>query len=205
MENSGQTSAQFNSRVYLGNHSARNGIVFSQCYPETGSAFAAQTCVNGLVPRWTPGGSEAQPLASFSFDAQYLTLPVRRDDADLRQMLARPLPLIVLQYRRDRLLSRRVRELLRTNLKIGNADEIAHALHVSTRSLYLHLSEEGTSLQGLKDQVRRDIAVEQLVRTPKTLKQVAAAAGFSNEASFNRAFKQWTGAAPGEYRERGKR
>ncbi|MBT2337210.1 hypothetical protein J7E49_25330 [Variovorax paradoxus] len=31
------------------------------------------------------------------------------------------------------------------------------------------------------------------------------AAGFRNEASFNRAFKKWTGAAPGEYRERIKR
>jgi len=36
--------------------------------------------------------------ASFSFDAKYLELPVRRDDRDLRQMLLRPLPLIVLQY-----------------------------------------------------------------------------------------------------------
>jgi AraC-like DNA-binding protein len=143
-----------------------------------------------------------QPLASLSFDAEYLKLQVRRNDADLRQMLARPLPLIVLQYRRDRLLSRRVRELLRSNLKVGNANEVAHALNVSTRSLYRHLGEEGTSLQRLKDDVRRDIAVEQLVRTAKTLKQVAAAAGFSNDASFSRAFKLWTGTAPGDYRER---
>jgi AraC-like DNA-binding protein len=146
-----------------------------------------------------------QPVTSISFAAEYLKLPVRRNDADLRQMLVRALPLIVLQYRRDRLLSRRVRELLRTNLKVGNADEIGHALHVSTRSLYRHLAEEGTSLQRVKDEVRRDIAVDELVRTPKSLKQVAAAAGFSNEASFNRAFKQWTGSAPGEYRERVKR
>lgn len=146
-----------------------------------------------------------QPLASLGLDAEYLKFPVRRNDADLRQMLARPLPLIMLQYRRDRLLSRRVRDLLRTNPKLGTADEIAPELHVSTRSLYRHLAEEGTTLQRVKDDVRREIAVEQLVQTSKSLKQVAAAVGFDNETSFNRAFKQWTGTSPGEYRQRGKR
>jgi AraC-like DNA-binding protein len=143
-----------------------------------------------------------QRYTSFSFDARYLSLPVRRTDADLRQMLLRPMPLIVLQYRRDRLLSRRVRDLLRSNPKVGNADEIAHELHVSTRSLYRHLSEENTSLQRVKDEVRHEIAIEQLVRTTKTLKQIASAAGFSNEASFCRAFTNWTGTSPGVYRDR---
>ncbi|MCK4141946.1 AraC family transcriptional regulator [Ralstonia pseudosolanacearum] len=142
------------------------------------------------------------PQASVSFDAQYLRLPVQRDDRDLRQMLLRPLPLIVLQYRRDRLLSQRVRELLRTrSLELSNADALAAELNLSTRSLYRHLAEEGTSLQKLKDDIRRNVAVHQLARTAKSLKQVAAAAGFRNEASFNRAFRQWTGQTPGEYRQ----
>jgi AraC-like DNA-binding protein len=141
------------------------------------------------------------PQASFSFDAAYLDLPVRRDDRALRQMLLRPLPLIVLQYRRDRLLSQRLRELLRTrSSELSNAEAFAAALHLSTRSLYRHLAQEGSSLQGLKDEVRHEIAIEQLARTRKSLKQVAAAAGFRNEASFNRAFRQWTGVSPGEYR-----
>ncbi|MEW6342078.1 MAG: AraC family transcriptional regulator [Paraburkholderia sp.] len=140
--------------------------------------------------------------ASFSFDAEYLTLPARRDDRDLRQMLLRPLPLIVLQYRRDRLLSQRLRDLLRTrSLELSNADALAVELNLSTRSLYRHLAEEGTSLQRLKDDVRREVAMHQLARTNKPLKFVAAAAGFRNEASFIRAFRQWTGQSPGEYRQ----
>jgi len=143
-----------------------------------------------------------EPCASISFDAQYLRLPVRRDDRDLRQMLLRPLPLIVLQYRRDRLLSQRIRGLLRTrSLELSNAQALAAELNLSTRSLYRHLAEEGSSLQGLKDEVRRDVAIHQLSRTGKSLKQVAAAAGFRNEASFNRAFRQWTGQSPGQFRQ----
>lgn len=143
-----------------------------------------------------------EPHASFSFDAEYLKLPVRREDHDLRQMLLRPLPLIVLQYRRDRLLSQRLRDLLRTrSLELSNADALAAELNLSTRSLYRHLAEEGTSLQRLKDDVRRAVAMYQLTRTNKPLKFVAAAAGFRNEASFIRAFRQWTGQSPGEYRQ----
>lgn len=172
--------------------------------PLTGATFPypepAHSRAYGLIFR-TPV-SFREPHAGFSFDAEYLKLPVRRDDRDLRQMLLRPLPLIVLQYRRDRLLSQRLRNLLRTrSLELSNADALAFELNLSTRSLYRHLAEEGTSLQRIKDEVRREVATHLLTRSHKSLKQVAAAAGFRNEASFNRAFRQWTGQSPGEYRQ----
>jgi len=117
-------------------------------------------------------------------------------------MLERPLPLIVRQYRHDRLLSQRIRELLRVqNGELSNASAVAKALNLSTRSLYRHLADEATSLQKLKDEVRSEIALSQLARTHRPLKQVAAAAGFRNETSFNRAFRGWTGQSPGEYRQ----
>lgn len=140
--------------------------------------------------------------ASIRFDRQYLGLPVRRTDQDLHQMLLHPLPLIVLQYRRDRLLSHQIQKLLRTRvMECVTADAVAMELNTSTRSLYRHLADEGTSLQELKDQVRRDQAIQQLTQTAKALKQIALASGFRNEASFSRAFRQWTGQSPGEYRE----
>jgi AraC-like DNA-binding protein len=141
------------------------------------------------------------PHASVSFDAEYLKLPIRRDDADLGRLLVRPLPLLVHQYRRDRLLSQQIRHLLRTRgLELPHADALASALNVSSRSLYRQLAEEGISLQELKDEVRREIATEQLARTVRSLKQIAASSGFRNEASFSRAFRQWTGQTPGEFR-----
>jgi AraC-like DNA-binding protein len=142
------------------------------------------------------------PRAGLSFDAQYLALPLRRDERALRQMLQRALPLTVLQYRRDRLLVARVRELLPRH---GTADALARALHLSTRTLHRQLKEEGASLQALKDEVRRERASELLLRTEQPLKQIARAAGFRNEKSFARAFRGWTGAPPGEWRRRGVR
>jgi AraC-like DNA-binding protein len=141
--------------------------------------------------------------AGFSFDARYLSLPLRRDEAALDAMLKRALPLTVRQYRRDRLLAQRVRERLRQHPG-ANADEVAAALFLSTRSLHRQLQEEASSLQALKDAVRRDIAVDLLLRSGRPIKQVALAAGFDNEKSFTRAFKGWTGESPSALRERAK-
>lgn len=137
--------------------------------------------------------------AGFSFDADYLALPVRRDEAAMRAMLQRALVLTVLQYRRDRLLVQRVRELLPAH---PNAQALADALSISVRTLHRQLAHEGTSLQQEKDRVRRDHAVELLLRTRRPLKQVAQAVAFRSEKSFARAFRQWTGEAPGAYRRR---
>jgi AraC-like DNA-binding protein len=141
--------------------------------------------------------------AHFAFDARYLSLPQRRDDAALRAMLQHALPLTVLQYRRDRLLVQRVRRLLsETPAERHDAPAVARRLHLSTRSLHRHLREEGASLQTLKDEARRERAVELLRRTDKPVKQVALAVGYGDEKSFARAFKAWTGESPSACRRR---
>ena len=142
---------------------------------------------------------------SISFDARYLALPLQRDERALRQMLQRALPLTVLQYRRDRLLVRRVQKLLsQQSSKVLTADGIAAELNVSTRTLHRQLRDEGASLQKLKDEARRDRAMELLARTIKPVKQVALASGFRNEKSFSRAFRQWVGQSPAAFRSKAK-
>ena len=138
------------------------------------------------------------------FDARYLALPIKRDEAAMNQMLQRALPIQVRPYRRDRLLVQRVRQVLTTQpLDAHNADDLATLLHTSARTLHRQLKDEGATLQALKDEVRRERAMALLQRTSKPVKQVAEAAGFQNEKSFIRAFKGWTGMTPGEWREQG--
>jgi AraC-like DNA-binding protein len=142
--------------------------------------------------------------AGFAFDAHYLDLPLCRDERALRTMLQHALPLTVLQYRRDRLLVQRVRDLLhRRGTELVTAEALAGALHVSLRTLHRHLRQEGSSVQALKDEVRQARATELLRRTRSPVKQIALALGFRSEKSFARAFRQWHGASPGEWRRHG--
>ncbi len=177
-------------------------------------AFAAPAHAQayGVLFRAPVGFSAAR--TAVTFDARYLALPLQRDEAALRQMLQHALPLTVLQYRRDRLLVQRVRQMLSApqaghavtaattfNAMVPhNADTLAALLHLSPRTLHRQLKEEGASLQGLKDEVRQSRATELLHRTDRPIKQVAEAAGFVNEKSFIRAFRGWTGHSPAEYR-----
>jgi AraC-like DNA-binding protein len=152
------------------------------------------------------------PVAQFhcaqtaiTFDSRYLALPLRRDEAALKHMLQRALPLTVLQYRRDRLLVQRVRQALRQQpAATHSAEDLAALLAMSPRTLHRQLKDEGASLQALKDEVRQAKALELLLRSDRPVKQVAQAAGFQNEKSFIRAFKGWTGQSPAEFRN-GKR
>ena len=141
--------------------------------------------------------------AGLSFDAQYLALPLQRDERALQLMLQRALPLTVLQYRRDRLLVRQVQQLLRNRAeRLRSAADLARELHVSVRTLHRQIREEGSSLQSLKDEARRELAVDLLYRSDRSVKQVAWAAGFRNEKSFARAFRHWTGRSPTEHRRK---
>lgn len=143
--------------------------------------------------------------AKLSFDPQYAALSIRRDDRALNKMLQHAVPLTIFPYRRDRLLVQRVRELLRMQPDSPHTGEsLAMELHVSPRTLHRQLQEEGTSLQALKNEIRRDRAVELLNRTSRPIKQIAPAVGFHNEKSFSRAFKQWTGVTPESVREKGR-
>lgn len=172
------------------------------------------TILGANFPYPSPTHHDAYPLmfrgpvnfdadqASFSFDARYLRLPLRRDENNLQQMLQRAIPLTVLQYRRDRLLVEKIRQLLRLHTdKPCTAASLAEQLHVSMRTLHRQLREEGASLQNIKDESKRERSIQLLVRTTKPLKQVALAVGYRDEKSFSRAFKDWTGKSPGQYRE----
>ena len=141
------------------------------------------------------------PSAGLSFDAGYLRLPVVRDDAELRRMLRRAIPIMSRQYRQDRLLSRRIANALATEAGASeDAAAIAARLNVSLRSLQRHLREEGTSFAALRASARRARAEDLLSRGDLPLKRVARLVGYGDEASFGRAFRAWTGQTPAEFR-----
>jgi AraC-like DNA-binding protein len=154
-------------------------------------------------PHMFPGALQFDARqAEIRFDAQYLRLPLRRDEKALAQMLQRALSITVLQYRRDRLLVPQVRQALAAHPeRAHSAEALAELLHVSARTLHRQLKDEGASLQQLKDEVRLERAKDLLWRTDKPVKQVAAAVGFRNEKSFARAFRQWVGTTPAAFRQ----
>lgn len=79
--------------------------------------------------------------------------------------------------------------------------DLARRLGTSERTLHRRLSgATGESPKQFIDRVRFEMARAALEGGPATVKQVAAAAGFDDEASFRRSFKRFSGMTPGAYR-----
>lgn len=139
--------------------------------------------------------------ASMELDAHWLQLPVLRDEQALNTMLQRALPIQVRPYQPAQPLVQRVRQALAAHPQCAHtAVTLAAELHMAPRSLHRQLQQQGTSMQQLKDDVRRHRALHLLLRTDMPLKRVALSCGFVSEKSFIRAFVQWMGQAPGAYR-----
>ena len=84
-------------------------------------------------------------------------------------------------------------------LPTGNIgmDRIARELGFSRQTLYRRLKEEGTTFERVLDALRRRLALLYIDREGLGVKQTAYRLGFSEPASFSRAFKRWTGRSPG--------
>ena len=79
-------------------------------------------------------------------------------------------------------------------------DALARHWGLSPATLRRRLDDEGAGWQVLKDEVRRDLAIHRLADPRLSIEDIAAQLGFNDASSFHRAFRKWTGAAPGAYR-----
>jgi AraC-like DNA-binding protein len=143
----------------------------------------------------------AQSTSGFWFDALALQTPVSRDEQALRAFLPDAFAQILLPPRGFGPVSQEVRNcLLRQYPHWPDLPAISESLHVSPATLQRQLAHEETSLQRLKDDLRRGIAIARLTTSRIGLTQLATELGFSDSATFQRAFKKWTGKTCGEYR-----
>ncbi|PZX21161.1 Putative Transcriptional Regulator, AraC [Cupriavidus phytorum] len=151
--------------------------------------------------------SYGQPVTALHFDAASLRLPVMQDAASLRDFLHETPRNLLIRYRDNSCLAERIRQHLRSHLddELPSLEQMAQLLRLTPQTLRRRLRDEGRGYQSIKDSLRRDVAIGMMERPGMTLQDVALRLGFSEPSTFHRAFKKWTGVAPGEYRMRGMR
>jgi len=144
-----------------------------------------------------------QARTSLLFDAFILERAVRRDEAQLRDVLEQLPDGLVLPLRAEGSAAARVRKALqRARPAWPDLADVAAGMHMSPSTLKRHLAGEGLTFQALKDQLRLEMALMRLETGRVPLAAVAGELGFSDCATFQRAFKSWTGTTPGGYRAR---
>ncbi|BAL26953.1 transcriptional regulator, AraC family (plasmid) [Azoarcus sp. KH32C] len=142
-----------------------------------------------------------QARTALYFRIGNLDVPTRRNKRTLTEFLRRAPADWLFVSSAERVISHRVREYLENHLEGATPiDEVADVLHCSIRTLSRRLSVEGTSYQAIKDELRRDVAIQLLTKTATPVAVIGARIGFDDPTTFYRAFKKWTGSTPGAYR-----
>ena len=122
----------------------------------------------------------------------------------LRELLRMHLEISSRQVSSASSLVDRVRALIAEALAEGDPgrDAIAARLHMSRSTLRRRLGMEGTTYRGILQTVRESMSLKYLQRSDLSLGEVAYLVGYDDSTSFHKAFKQWTGSTPAEYRTR---
>ncbi len=145
-----------------------------------------------------------QAFSGLLLDNAALDQPLPQADAQLaavhQQVAAVRLAALSEESTSD--LATELREWLATQLGHALPDraQAAQAFGLGERTLARRLQDLELSYTGLLDAARKEHACQAVAHTQRAFTDIAQSLGFAEASTFNRAFKRWTGSAPGEYR-----
>ena len=145
------------------------------------------------------------PVTEARFPAALLDLPLANADASMFPALAEAAEARLwarLRETQEPPLVQSLRQDIAAQLMQGRATLalLAESRQLSARSLQRRLADTGHSFSQLLDEVRQELAQRYLRQPGLSLTDVAFLLGFSEQSSFNHAFKLWFGASPAAWR-----
>jgi AraC-like DNA-binding protein len=137
---------------------------------------------------------------AIAFPAHILDQPNPNGNRMVFQLLGGYLARVKAAARKS--LVERVEDYVRGALPSGNCsiEHCAEKLGVSVRTLQARLTRGGVRFSDILEQQRIELAKDYLRQEHMTLDEVALLLGYSEQTSFGRAFKRWTGSTPQRFR-----
>lgn len=138
-----------------------------------------------------------------AFRADYLKLPIIRDEKALKGFLRAAPANILLRYRHDQGFTAGVRHRLRAVNPDSWPDfeDVAAQMKLSPATLRRRLKAEGQSFAAIRDEIRQAEAQRRLRDGTDSVAQIATALGYTEASAFHRAFQKWTGMTPLAFRK----
>jgi AraC-like DNA-binding protein len=134
------------------------------------------------------------------FDASWLARPIEGADATLHRLLVKAIR--DAEANGPMGFAERVRSVLHQAVLSGTASagSLARVFGIGERTLRRRLAFEGVNLQQLIGQTRLALAQQLLQNTGLSIAEIAAALHYADANIFSRAFRQWAGCSPSEWR-----
>ena len=135
------------------------------------------------------------------FDIKWLKQTVKCNYKEVKPYLDIPLSLITYSFQTLGFI-RQIKDVLSAcpYARFPTQTQLAEQLGVSVRTMQRKLDSENSNYMQIKDDIRQRKAVFYLEHTDKRFDEIAERCGFSEIASFTRAFIRWTGCSPSKYK-----
>lgn len=136
------------------------------------------------------------------FSKADMDLPFVTFNADLLAIVAPQLEAELSEQLAQKTFSEQAKGILKRLLagQRPGIQDLARELHISTRTLQRRLTEQRISFQRLLEDARRELARHYLLHSSLELNETAYLLGYEDPNSFFRAFHQWEGTSPGQWR-----
>ena len=135
-------------------------------------------------------------------NSEHLELPFTGHNEEFLDLLSPALASAVSQIEGEASLVERVKSQLKTTLSHGTPDlsGIARTLGMSERTLQRRITTEGKTFRALLTEVRHEMSRLFLADRAIELNEVAYLLGYDDTNSFSRAFRDWEGMTPTDWR-----
>ncbi len=143
----------------------------------------------------------SQAVTELVLPSALLDEPFALANKEAREACTHQCRILLKDLKKGGLLTERVRQLVfRSPRDVPELEDISRQLNLSARTLRRKLAQESTTYQEIVTSVRAHLARRYLSDTMLEIKEISYLLGYSEVANFQRAFKNWVGQAPGEYR-----
>jgi len=142
----------------------------------------------------------SQDYNELVFDKSWLTKPILCKYKEVKSHLK--VPLSITNHTFNSLgLIKQIKGIiaLSPQSQFPTQNELASQLGMSVRTMQRKLESENSNYMAIKDEFRHKKAVFYLDHTDKNLEYITERCGFSEVASFTRAFIRWQGCTPSKY------
>lgn len=159
------------------------------------------THLNELEQRLGCAFNRTRDHNAIAFPASVLDQPVRSANRLLFKLLGGYLEQVRAASRSS--VAEQVEDFVRGSLSTGQCsiERCARKLDLPVRTLQAQLAEAGLKFSDIHERLRLEAARTYLRRGELSLDEVAEILGYSEQSSFGRAFKRWTGQTPRQYRQ----
>lgn len=193
----------FMARIYLGSIYALTSLVcknfmFEFDFPGSSDAREWSEAVNGSEIRFNGKHNQVtmslsgRPAREDSWEIAYYLADVRSRDPAEKTQLNSAME-VVMQVRQ---------QVMSSPGRDSTLERVAQKLGMSARSVRRHLRLAGFTFHDIRTEIRETFATLYLADTRVPLERIAWRLGYSDQASFTKAYRAWTGKTPGSVRKK---